>query len=72
MMQSIDVDDDVGMGEAMMRFNTHHEPLELKTSFDMDRLDTVKRNFYYPEDNIEFVIERITATNILNRLKNIN
>lgn len=69
MMQSIDVEDENGMGDAMMRFNTHHEPMELKTSFDMDRIDTAKRNFYYPEDNIDKVIERIAALNILKRLK---
>lgn len=33
------------------------EPMELRISFDIDRLDIMKRDIYYPDDNIERVIE---------------
>jgi hypothetical protein len=40
-------------------------PMELKVSFDIDRMDVMKRDIYYPDDNVDRVIERMKVRGMM-------
>lgn len=46
-------------------------PMELKLSFDIDRMDVMKRDIYYPDDNVDRIIERIKVRGMMQKFTHI-